>query len=44
LSAKEAESLEVDLARTKPSDARGADRVWEGLKRLVQSGRAMNKE
>jgi ribulose-5-phosphate 4-epimerase/fuculose-1-phosphate aldolase len=37
LSAKEAESLEVDLVRTKPSDARGADRVWEGLKRLVQS-------
>ena len=37
LSAEEAETLEVDLARTKPSDARGADRVWEGLKRLVQS-------
>jgi HCOMODA/2-hydroxy-3-carboxy-muconic semialdehyde decarboxylase len=37
LSAEEAETLEADLARTKPSDARGADRVWEGLKRLVQS-------
>jgi ribulose-5-phosphate 4-epimerase/fuculose-1-phosphate aldolase len=37
LSAEEAETLEADLARTKPSDARGADRVWEGLKRLVQN-------
>jgi ribulose-5-phosphate 4-epimerase/fuculose-1-phosphate aldolase len=37
LSADEAETLEADLARTKPSDARGADRVWEGLKRLVQN-------
>lgn len=37
LSAEEAETLEADLDRTKPSDARGADRVWEGLKRLLQS-------
>jgi hypothetical protein len=34
---EEAETLEADLARAKPADARGADRVWEGLKRLVQS-------
>jgi ribulose-5-phosphate 4-epimerase/fuculose-1-phosphate aldolase len=37
LSAEEADTLEGDLERSKPSDARGADRVWEGLKRLVQN-------
>jgi ribulose-5-phosphate 4-epimerase/fuculose-1-phosphate aldolase len=36
LSAEEAETLEADLARTKPSDVRGADRVWDVLKQLVQ--------
>jgi ribulose-5-phosphate 4-epimerase/fuculose-1-phosphate aldolase len=36
LSVEEAETLEADLARTKPSDARGADRVWDVLKQLVQ--------
>jgi ribulose-5-phosphate 4-epimerase/fuculose-1-phosphate aldolase len=36
LSAEEGETLEADLARTKPSDARGADRVWDMLKRLAQ--------
>jgi ribulose-5-phosphate 4-epimerase/fuculose-1-phosphate aldolase len=33
LSVDEGETLEADLARTKPSDARGADRAWEVLKR-----------
>jgi HCOMODA/2-hydroxy-3-carboxy-muconic semialdehyde decarboxylase len=33
LTAEEADTLESELARTKPSDARGADRVWEVLKR-----------
>jgi ribulose-5-phosphate 4-epimerase/fuculose-1-phosphate aldolase len=37
LSAEEAETLEADLARTKPADARGADRVWEVLKRQART-------
>ena len=36
LSAEEGATLEADLARTKPSDARGADRVWDVLKQLAQ--------
>jgi HCOMODA/2-hydroxy-3-carboxy-muconic semialdehyde decarboxylase len=36
LTADEADSLESELARTKPSDARGADRVWEVLKRQAR--------
>ena len=37
LSTEEAETLEDDLARAKSSDVRGADRVWESLKCLIQS-------
>jgi HCOMODA/2-hydroxy-3-carboxy-muconic semialdehyde decarboxylase len=37
LSAEEAETLEADLARTKPADVRGADRVWEVLKRQAKA-------
>jgi HCOMODA/2-hydroxy-3-carboxy-muconic semialdehyde decarboxylase len=36
LSAEEGTTLEADLARTKPADARGADRVWDVLKQLAQ--------
>jgi ribulose-5-phosphate 4-epimerase/fuculose-1-phosphate aldolase len=36
LSPEEGETLEAELARTKPSDARGADRVWEVLKRQAK--------
>jgi HCOMODA/2-hydroxy-3-carboxy-muconic semialdehyde decarboxylase len=37
LSVAEGETLEADLARTKPADARGADRDWDMLKRQLQS-------
>ena len=36
LTAEEADTIESELARTKPSDARGADRVWEVLKRQAR--------
>ena len=39
LSSDEAETLEAELARTKPSDARGADRVWEVLKSQARAQR-----
>lgn len=39
LSSDEAETLEAELARTKPSDARGADRVWDVLKSLARAQR-----
>ena len=32
LAPEEAETLEAELARTKPSDARGADRAWDMLR------------
>jgi HCOMODA/2-hydroxy-3-carboxy-muconic semialdehyde decarboxylase len=39
LSAEEGETIEADLAKTKPSDARGADRVWEVLKHRARMHR-----
>jgi ribulose-5-phosphate 4-epimerase/fuculose-1-phosphate aldolase len=36
LTAEEADTLETELARTKPSDSRGADRVWDVLKRQAR--------
>ena len=39
LSAEEAETLGAELARTQPSDKRGADRVWDVLKQQTELAR-----